>query len=78
MEKTMFAKRMEVLTSAVMPLMAALPFILRDDEPEPIMAAYDPLTQTTVFAGRSYSTCRYDESVGGILSKSRSDTQKDD
>ncbi len=74
----MYAKRIEINTSDAMPLMAALPYSIIEDEPENFSPRYDPKSQVTVFAGRNYSTCRYDESVGGILSKSRSDTQKDD
>lgn len=74
----MYAERMEVNGPALIPLMAALPYSIIADESEEEGIQYDPGTQLTVFAGRSFSTCRYDESVGGILSKSRSDTQKDD
>ena len=74
----MNAERLEINTTAVIPLMAALPYAIMDDEPDDAAVSYDPCAQLTVYAGRNFSTCRYDESVGGILSKSRSDTQKDD
>lgn len=75
----MQANRLAITTNAVIPLMAALPYAIIEDEHDGTGAQYDPDTQLTVFAGgRNYSTCRVDESVGGILSKSRSDTQKDD
>ena len=74
----MNAERLQVRTEAAIPLMAALPYAISLDQTEESGGLYDPETQLTVFAGRNYSTCRYDESVGGILTKSRSDTQKDD
>ena len=74
----MNAEPLKITTKAVMPLMAALPYAIMDDEPDGVAVSYDPCAQLTVYAGRNFSTCRYDESVGGILSKSRSDTQKDD
>lgn len=74
----MHAERMVINTDAVIPLMAALPYAIIADEHDERGIEYDPGMQLTVYAGRSFSTSRYDESVGGILSKSRSDTQKDD
>ena len=74
----MHAERMAINSRAVIPLMAALPYAITADTPEEEGVRYDPGTQSTVYAGRNFSTCRYDESVGGIISKSRSDTQKDD
>lgn len=74
----MKAECLEIRTTGIMPLMAALPYAIEADESEDTGDTYDPKSQLTVYAGRNYSTCRYDESVGGILSKSRSDTQKDD
>ncbi len=74
----MHAERLAINTNAVIPLMAALPYAITEDTSEEDGIKYDPGTQLTVYAGRNFSTCRYDESVGGILSKSRSDTQKDD
>jgi hypothetical protein len=75
----MYAERVAINTCAVIPLMAALPYKITGDEPDEAMGViYDPETQLTVYAGRNFSTCREDESVGGILSKSRSDTKKDD
>jgi hypothetical protein len=66
--------------NAVIPIMAALPYEIDSNAPDPIdTIKYDPINQLMIYAGgRNYSTCRYDESVGGIFSKSRSDTQKDD
>ena len=74
----MKAERLELHTSAVVPLMAALPYSIETEECDEAGVIYDPTSQLTVYAGRNYSTCRYDDSIGGILSKSRSDTQKDD
>lgn len=74
----MHAERLAVSTNAVIPLMAALPYAITADEPDENDINYDPLTQLTVYAGRGYSTSRYDESVNPIFGKSRSDTQKDD
>lgn len=74
----MNAERLEINTTAVIPLMAALPYAITEDEPNETCVQYDPRNQLTIYAGRNFSTCRYEESVGGILSKSRSDTQKDD
>ncbi len=74
----MNVERLQVHTSTAIPLMAALPYAISLGQNEESGGLYDPETQLTVFAGKGYSTCRYDESVGGILTKSRSDTQKDD
>ncbi len=74
----MNAKPLKIATDAIIPLMATLPYAIVDDEPEFADISYYPCSQLTVYAGRNFSTCRYEESVGGILSKSRSDTQKDD
>jgi hypothetical protein len=65
-------------TAAVIPVMAALPYEITGSDCDPSPVHYNPLSQLTVFARGRYSTCRYDESVGGFLSKSRSDTQQDD
>jgi hypothetical protein len=62
------------------PLLAALPYriAVEGSDSEPSLS-YDPLSQQTRFASsRGYSTCQYEESVGGIISKSRTDTKKDD
>jgi len=56
--------------------MAALPYGIRADAQDQSAIVYDPGTQLTHFAGRDFSTCRYDESVGVFNSKS--DTKKDD
>jgi hypothetical protein len=58
------------------PLIAALPFRIRAEESATDVIRYDPATQRSAM-GRNYSTCRYDESAGGIFS-SKSDTSKDD
>lgn len=65
-------------TSAIIPIMAALPYHIMGNDADTGPALYDPLSQLMLFAGgRNYSTCRYDESVGFIFT-SKSDTQKDD
>ncbi len=71
-------KQME--TGGLVPLMAALPYhITIQDSDREAAFAYDPVSQLTRFASsRGYSTCQYEESVGGIISKSRTDTKKDD
>lgn len=65
-------------TARVVPLMAALPYHVEVEE-EPVGAGpqYIPVLQRTIFAGRGYSTSRYDESAGGLFS-SKTDTKKDD
>jgi len=78
-------ERMEVVvveklvleTEAVIPLMAALPYGVAMEAPAEIPIMYDPKNQLSRVEGRNYSTCRYDESAGGLFS-SKSDTQKDD
>lgn len=75
----MHAERLAIKTSGVIPLMAALPYKITVDElPNDVGVQYDPKTQSTVYAGRNFSTCREDESIGGLVFKSRSDTKKDD
>jgi hypothetical protein len=65
-------------TARVVPLMAALPYHVEvEEESMDAVPQYIPALQRTVFAGRGYSTCRYDESAGGLFS-SKTDTQKDD
>jgi len=66
-------------TEAVIPVMAALPYAITISDPEAENSfTYDPTTQITRFAGsRDYSTCRDDESRGGLF-QSLSDTKKDD
>jgi len=68
--------KLSVKTTAAIPLMAALPYGIRADAQDQSAIVYDPGTQLTHFAGRDFSTCRYDESVGVFNSKS--DTKKDD
>jgi hypothetical protein len=74
----MNVERLRVHTNGAIPLMASLPYAIAMTQDEESGGHYDPETQLTVFAGHGGSTCRYDESVGGLFSKSRSDTQKDD
>lgn len=69
--------RLTLAGSAVIPLMAALPYRIDASACTPEGSSYDPTTQFTHFARRDFSTCRCDESVGGLFS-SRSDTKKDD
>ncbi len=69
--------KMCVKTRAAIPLMAALPYGVAMDPPPEGRIDYDPETQLTRFAGRDFSTCRYDESAGGLF-QSKSDTKKDD
>jgi hypothetical protein len=76
----MTAVKETVSSGGVIPLLAALPFRIAvessDNEPS---FSYDPISQQTRFASsRGYSTCQYEESVGGFISKSRTDTKKDD
>jgi hypothetical protein len=76
----MTAVKQNIRTVGVIPLLAALPYRITvegsDSEPS---FSYNPITQLTRFASsRSGSTCQYEESVGGIISKSRTDTKKDD
>jgi hypothetical protein len=72
----MQAQRLTINTDEVVPLMAVLPYSIVVDDHEEGHPQYDPHSQLTVFAGRNFSTCRQDESVGFLTSKS--DTQKDD
>ena len=69
--------KLNVKTTAAIPLMAALPYGVAMDRSPESNIEYDPRTQLTRFAGRDYSTCREDESAGGIF-QSKSDTKKDD
>ena len=68
----------------VMPIISALPYSVildkGDDMSEGMSEgfSYDPTSQRTVYqAGRDYSTCREDDSAGGIFN-SKADTKKDD
>jgi len=70
-------ERLTVKTAATIPLMAALPYKVTLDPPAEARVEYNPETQLTRFAGRDFSTCRVDESAGGLF-QSKSDTQKDD
>ena len=70
--------KLTLASSAVMPLMAALPYRVVLDGPDagnPIM--YDPETQLSFFAHHG-STSTYGESIDPLFGKSRSDTRKDD
>lgn len=70
----------QIAPGGVIPLMAALPYhiTVESSDNEPAFS-YDPISQQTRFASsRSGSTCQYEESVGGFISKSRTDTKKDD
>jgi len=70
----------QIAPGGVIPLMAALPYhiMVERSDAEPGFS-YDPMSQQTRFASsRGYSTCQYEESVGGFISKSRTDTKKDD
>jgi hypothetical protein len=69
-------EKLRVKTDAVIPLMAALPYGIALEPNADVEITYNPESQLTLFAGRNFSTCRYDESVG--LLQSKSDTQKDD
>lgn len=69
--------KLNINTDAVIPLIAALPYGVALDAPDYEPVDYDARTQMTRYAGRNFSTSRYDESAGGIFS-SKSDTQKDD
>jgi hypothetical protein len=76
----MTATKQNIKMPGVIPLLAALPYRIAveglDSEPA---FSYNPISQTTRFASsRGYSTCQYEESVGGFISKSRTDTKKDD
>ena len=70
-------QKLSVKTDAAIPLMAALPYGVAMDPPPESGIEYDPETQLTHFASRDFSTCRYDESAGGLF-QSKSDTKKDD
>ncbi len=73
----MEVRKLTVNTDAPMPLIAVLPYGVGLDAPAEDGGAYDPCAQLTRFAGRGFSTCRSDESAGGIF-QSKSDTHKDD
>jgi hypothetical protein len=65
-------------STRVIPLIAALPFEIEvDDRKVAAPGIYDPDSQITIRAGRDYSTCREDDSAGGIFS-TKADTKKDD
>jgi hypothetical protein len=60
--------------------MAALPYAVTVETTDAEASfSYDPIRQLTMVASsKGYSTCQYEESVGGFLSKSRTDTKRDD
>ena len=68
--------------TAVVPLLAALPFSIEvgKTEAQPEAFHYSPMDQRTVYqmGNRDYSTCRMDESINPIFGKSKTDTRKDD
>lgn len=70
-------EKLSIRTDAAIPLMAALPYRIAMDRPTEARIEYDPEIQLTRFAGRDFSTCRCEESAGGLFS-SKSDTKKDD
>jgi hypothetical protein len=76
----MIAVKQTIRTPGVIPLLAALPYgITVEGSDSEAAFSYEPATQQTRFASsKGYSTCQYEESVGGIISKSRTDTKKDD
>jgi len=76
----MTAVKEAVRSRGVIPLLAALPYRIAVQASDCEGAfSYDPLSQQTQFASsRGGSTCQYEESVGGFISKSRTDTKKDD
>ncbi len=69
--------RLTLRTDATIPLMAALPYRIEAGSHEKEAITYDPWTQLTRFARRDFSTCREDESAGGLF-RSIPDTKKDD
>ncbi len=78
--KQMTATKQNIKTGGLIPLLAALPYRIAveasDNEPS---FSYNPISQTTRFASsRGGSSSQYEESVGGFISKSRTDTRKDD
>lgn len=75
----MKVERLVVKTDAAIPLIAALPYAISADERTVESAPqYDAVSQMTVYgAGRNYSTCREDDSAGGIFS-TKADTKRDD
>ncbi len=76
----MRVRKLNIPPNGALPFIAALPYAIdvEDNTTSDGSAEYDPLRQLTVFAGRrDVSTCRSDESAGGLFS-SKSDTHKDD
>ena len=76
----MTAVKQSIKMGGVIPLLAALPYRIAVEGSDSETAfSYDPISQQTRFASsRGYSTSSYEESVGGFIGKSRSDTKKDD
>ena len=70
-------ERLQIHTSAAIPLIAAFPYAVVPDASEPFEGRYDPISQLTIFAGRDFSTCKSEGSAGTIF-KPKSDTKKDD
>jgi hypothetical protein len=75
----MTAVKEAVRSRGVIPLLAALPYRIAVQASDCGAFSYDPLSQQTQFASsRGGSTCQYEESVDGFISKSRTDMKKDD
>jgi hypothetical protein len=75
----MIATKLNIRSDAAIPLIAALPYALAfvGSADTSHGFAYNPQSQLSTFsASRDFSTCREDESVG--LLRSKSDTKKDD
>jgi hypothetical protein len=73
----MLIAKKSIKTNSTIPLIAALPYVITSDDVPDWRFDYDARTQLTQLAGRDFSTCRCDESAGGIF-QSKSDTKKDD
>lgn len=75
----MKATKIAIKSDAAIPLIAALPFAIATGGAETGASFdYNPVTQLASFrGGRDFSTCREDESAGGLFS-SKTDTKKDD
>lgn len=76
----MTAVKQNIRTGGLIPLLAALPYRIAVEAADNESSfSYDPISQHTRFSSsRGGSSCQYEESVGGIISKSRTDTKKDD
>lgn len=76
----MTTEKLVINSSAVMPVIAALPYsILMEENEVATMGNYNPKLQQTIFAVSSgSSTCRNDDSINRFPMGSKSDTSKDD